>query len=150
MAPAAGGVVCGKFIPAGTNVVVPQYPLHRDPRYFDEPDKFIPERWMPGSREKIHKTAFSEPPNNYPSPISDPHIRITVPFSYGPYSCIGKQVAFQEMRLVMTAILREFDAKLPDNFDADKFAKSSKAFFTLQILEKLPVTFSRRQTKSRS
>ena len=59
VAPEGGGIVCGKFIPAGTHVVVNQWAVYRDPRYFSEPDKFIPERWMPGQREKIHPTAFS-------------------------------------------------------------------------------------------
>ena len=72
------------------------------------------------------------------------------PFSYGPYSCIGKQLALQEMRLVLTAIIRAFDAKLPDDFDARSYMKSNKAFFTMQILNKLPVIFSRRQIKPQS
>ena len=71
-----------------------------------------------------------------------------VPFSYGPYACIGKQLALQEMRLVMTAIIREFDAELPGDFDAESYAKSNKAFFTMQIMDKLPVIFRRRQQKS--
>ena len=68
-----------------------------------------------------------------------------VPFSFGPYSCVGKQLAYLEIRLVMTAILRNFDAKLPDDFDPEKFEKSFKAFFVLHITEKLPVVFTRRQ-----
>ena len=50
----------------------------------------------------------------------------------------------------MTAIIREFDAKLPDDFDARSYMKSNKAFFTMQIMDKLPVIFSRRHLKSQS
>lgn len=71
----------------------------------------------------------------------------SVPFSYGPFSCVGKQVALQKMRLVMAGMVREFDAKLSDDFDAESFAKSNKSYFTMHIMDTLPVTFSRRQPK---
>ena len=70
-----------------------------------------------------------------------------MPFSYGPFSCVGKQVALQEMRLVLTAVVREFDAKLPDDFDSERFAKSTKSFFTIQI-EELPMILTRRRSKA--
>ena len=149
-APAEGGVVCGRFIPAGTHVAIPHYVLQRDPRYFSDPDEFNPGRWAPGQKEKIHKTAFSTHLDDFllTRRISDMYLFMTVPFSYGPYSCIGKQLAYMELRLVMTAILREFDAKISGDFDADKFEKSFKAFVSLEIMETLPVIFTRRQSKA--
>ena len=136
-------MVCGRFIPAGTIVAIPQYLLQRDPRYFSDPDKFVPERWMPGRKEKMHKMA-SRTCLASPLPIKV-LTEAAVPFSFGPYSCVGKQLAYLELRLVMTAILRNFDAQLPDDFDPEKFEKSFKAFLVLHITEKLPVIFTRRQ-----
>ena len=57
--PKGGGIVCENFIQAGTNVSIPLYILHRDQRYFSDPNKFLPERWAQGQKEKINQTAFS-------------------------------------------------------------------------------------------
>lgn len=35
-----------RYFPPGTQIYVPAYPLQRDPRYFDQPNDFIPERWI--------------------------------------------------------------------------------------------------------
>ncbi|TFL00037.1 cytochrome P450 [Pterulicium gracile] len=41
-----GRIICGRYFPPGTQIYVPAYPLQRDPRYFDQPNDFIPERWI--------------------------------------------------------------------------------------------------------
>jgi cytochrome P450 len=43
--PASGIQIDEVFIPGDVNVIVPAYAIHRDPRYFEEPNTFIPERW---------------------------------------------------------------------------------------------------------
>ena len=32
-------------VPSGSTIMMSQYIMHRDPRYYDEPDRFDPERW---------------------------------------------------------------------------------------------------------
>ncbi|KAF7557144.1 hypothetical protein G7Z17_g912 [Cylindrodendrum hubeiense] len=59
-------------LPAGTEVGIANMALHRNPLYFEEPDKFIPERWIGGSNTKRDRPAFS-------------------PFSKGPRSCLGRK-----------------------------------------------------------
>ena len=44
----------------------------------------------------------------------------------------------------MTAFIRAFDAKVTDDFDAKSFARSNKTYFTMQIVDPLPVILSRR------
>lgn len=46
-------VVMGWTIPAGSMVVLPQWVTHRDPRYFDDPERFWPERWTEALEAKL-------------------------------------------------------------------------------------------------
>jgi cytochrome P450 len=77
----------GYHIPAGTQFVVNIRALHRDPRYWDEPERFWPERF--GGEEAVprHKFAF-------------------MPFLAGPKKCIGDNFAMMEMRLVVPTIMQ--------------------------------------------
>ena len=74
----------GRHVPAGTNVSVPTWTVHHDPRNFEKPWDFIPERWLEGSEFKgtHNPTAF-------------------MPFSLGAYSCIGKPLALLQVRLFL-------------------------------------------------
>ena len=64
----------GYTIPAGTTIFMPQWTIHRDPRWFDEPESFRPERWALGLQEQIHRYAY-------------------FPFGGGPRICIGNNFA---------------------------------------------------------
>ena len=56
-------------IEEGTPVILPLYALHRDPKYFDDPDSFKPERFLDGKKDTV-KYAF-------------------LPFGEGPRACLG-------------------------------------------------------------
>jgi cytochrome P450 len=74
-------------IPAGTQVIVSQWVMHRDPRWFRDPLDYRPERWLDGSTDAIPKFAF-------------------MPFGVGPRVCIGNHFAMLESVLLLVAILR--------------------------------------------
>ncbi|HMT29860.1 MAG TPA: cytochrome P450 [Bacteroidia bacterium] len=80
-------------IPAGHNILISPYALHRDKRYWPEPLKFIPERFTP---EEIKK----RPKNSY------------LPFGAGPRMCIGNNFALMEMQVVLSMILSKFNISL--------------------------------------
>lgn len=76
-------------IPKGATVSVPTWHVHRDPRWYPEPDKFQPDRFMPGA-PKIPRGAY-------------------LPFGIGPHVCIGQSLAMTEMMLICISLLRQFD-----------------------------------------
>ncbi|KAK8096374.1 uncharacterized protein PG998_014242 [Apiospora kogelbergensis] len=92
-----GCEIAGKFIPQGTYITVYQWATYHNPTNFADPETFIPERWLPETHplydarfESDNKAAFK-------------------PFSAGPRDCVGKNLAYAEMRLVVARLLWNFD-----------------------------------------
>ena len=75
----------GYRIPAGASICLPQYIIHRDNRWYDNPTEFRPERWTPEFRRQLHPFAY-------------------VPFGAGPRRCIGEGFAWMEAKLVLATI----------------------------------------------
>ncbi|KAL0929900.1 cytochrome p450 [Colletotrichum truncatum] len=102
--PRGGHVICGRFVPEGTRVDIPLYAIAHHPDNFADAEEFVPERWL-GENDRPAKYA------------EDRRDCIKV-FSAGPRDCIGKNLAYPEMRLIMASLLYNFDLELADpNFD---------------------------------
>lgn len=94
-----GGLfVDGEMIPAGVDVGVSAYSLHRNPAYFSDPFQFLPERWL-------NETGLSEEETNLM------HSAFT-PFGYGRTSCVGKYLAYQELGIVIAKMVWLFDMRI--------------------------------------
>ncbi|MFB6130819.1 MAG: cytochrome P450 [Salinigranum sp.] len=87
--PIADDVIGGFRVPAGVTVGMQQWVLHRDPRFYDDPLSFRPERWTPAFRSSLPAFAY-------------------FPFGGGPRRCIGDRFARQEARLVLATVAREW------------------------------------------
>jgi cytochrome P450 len=74
-------------IPKGSIVTIAPYVLHRHRRLWDEPDAFLPERFLPERREAIDRFAY-------------------LPFGAGPRVCIGAAFALQEAVVVLASVVR--------------------------------------------
>lgn len=85
----ADGQICGHPIRAGTTVIIPVYQVHRDERWYTEPLRFRPERWLGEEAKAVPKMAW-------------------IPFGGGPRTCIGEGFARMEMMLVLATFLRRF------------------------------------------
>ena len=85
------------YMPGGTNVSVHAWTLSRDPDAFHRPFEFLPERWLDSKR--------SEPS----SPFAKDQLGAVQPFSVGPRQCIGKNLAWAEMRLILARLHWSFD-----------------------------------------
>ncbi|RAL08505.1 cytochrome P450 [Aspergillus homomorphus CBS 101889] len=103
LVPEGGMTVCGDFIPAKTSVSVQQWSTYHSPDNFKRPDEFIPERWTNDPEfAGDNKAAFQ-------------------PFSYGPRNCLGKTLAYHEMRIILAKVLYHFDLSLaPESVDWNK------------------------------
>jgi len=81
--------VGGHPIAPGTTLYMSQWVIHRDPRFFDDPLAYRPERWEDGLARKIHRYAY-------------------FPFGGGPRICIGNAFSMMETTLLLATIAREF------------------------------------------
>ncbi|KAI9498282.1 cytochrome P450 [Zychaea mexicana] len=80
------------FVPKNTIILSNVYCAHLDPKYWPEPTKFKPERWLEGSQIPADTEAF-------------------YPFSIGTRNCIGKGFAQQQIRLSLSNLVRFYDFK---------------------------------------
>lgn len=82
----------GYRVPAGTNLVMSQWVMHRDPRFFSEPEKFDPSRWGTDAARKLPRFAY-------------------FPFGAGPRQCIGNAFAMMEAVLLLATMARCFQPR---------------------------------------
>jgi cytochrome P450/tetratricopeptide (TPR) repeat protein len=80
-------------VPAGTLLLLLPWVLHRDPRYFSNPDEFQPNRWADGLAQRLLKCAY-------------------IPFGAGPRHCIGHPFAMMIAVLALATIAQQFRVAL--------------------------------------
>jgi benzoate 4-monooxygenase len=84
--------VCGEVFKKGTILSVPSYTIHHLDSVWGDPLAYRPERWLePGSKE-LEKC-------------------LNV-FSYGPRSCVGRNVAMMELLIFISTLIYRYDFKL--------------------------------------
>ncbi|CZR56893.1 related to isotrichodermin C-15 hydroxylase (cytochrome P-450 monooxygenase CYP65A1) [Phialocephala subalpina] len=103
LTPPGGGTVAGYSLPGNIHVNVQPLSIHLSPRYFHDPTSFIPERWLP--------EVATDPTSAY---YNDRRSSV-LPFSTGPRSCIGKALAWAEMRLLLAKLVWSFDIEEVDS-----------------------------------
>jgi cytochrome P450 len=113
-----GGItIDGTFVPEGTIVGVPAYAIHRNPEYFPEPDKFIPERWL---ATDLDSDDFDNATTSSSTVPGSMHTRQSISlarqafiaFSQGSRGCIGRQLAYYELHTALAHLLYRFDIRL--------------------------------------
>ncbi|KAF2640107.1 putative cytochrome P450 monooxygenase [Massarina eburnea CBS 473.64] len=97
--PRGGAMVNGKWLPGGTVISLQQYAAYHSEYNFKNAESFVPERWMPEGQAE------------YGSDKRD----VFIPFSNGPRNCLGKNLAYHEMRLLCVSVLLHFDLELADD-----------------------------------
>ena len=126
--PKEGSLVDGDFVPGNTQIGVMTMGVQRNPQNFSKPDQFIPERWIDAER-----------------PADFNHdVRAFIPFTIGQFSCLGKNLAYQELRLFMGKIVRNFDYAFAPGFDPAEFDNNILYKGTL-LISRLPVVFTDRK-----
>jgi cytochrome P450 len=80
-------------IPAGSIILMSQWVMHRDPRYYPGPEKFDPGRWTPQAQESRPRYCY-------------------FPFSYGGRQCIGEAFAWMEGILLLATLAQKWRPRL--------------------------------------
>lgn len=84
-----------------TNVLIPIVYLHHTERFWEQPDKFMPERFAPETRNNIDRFVY-------------------FPFGGGPRVCIGNNFAMLEMELILITLYREFRFRVKGGFKVEE------------------------------
>lgn len=110
----------GVTVRPGTQILMSQWVVHRDPRWFADPEAFTPDRWLDGLAKRLPAFAY-------------------FPFGGGPRICIGNHFAMMEGILVLAALARRLDVTpTPDHI------LELTPAVTLRPRGKVPLHFKRR------
>ncbi|KAF1816634.1 cytochrome P450 [Eremomyces bilateralis CBS 781.70] len=126
--PEGGTMIRNVYLPPGTHIRSALYAISRAKENFSCPDEFRPERWLPGER--------------HPGEIFN--AKASIPFITGPYHCVGRNFAMQEMRYVVAFLVRRYDMRLIDGFDRKRFEEGIEDRSLLEIERPLEVMIRQR------
>ena len=86
----------GYDVPAGTQLWAAQWVVHRDARFFPDPERFRPERWTPEFEQQLPRFAY-------------------FPFGGGPRVCIGNAFAMLEATLLLAVLVQNVRVRSTSN-----------------------------------
>jgi cytochrome P450 len=89
----------GYRLAPGSLVATSPYVTQRDPRWFPEPERFDPDRFLPGRAQSIPECAY-------------------FPFGAGPHVCVGNSFAMMEITLVVVTVAQRFHLELTPGQEA--------------------------------
>ncbi|XP_072941702.1 cytochrome P450 4g15-like [Epargyreus clarus] len=90
----------GYVLPAGATVVIGTYLIHRNPKYYKNPNVFDPDNFLPENTQNRHYYSY-------------------IPFSAGPRSCVGRKYAILKLKILLSTILRNY--KMVSDITEDQF-----------------------------
>ncbi|MCC8243449.1 cytochrome P450 [Saccharothrix luteola] len=108
--------VGGYFVPKGADVLICPYTLHRHPAFWDQPDRFDPERFNPTATHNRPRYAY-------------------IPFGAGPRFCVGNHLGMMEATFTIAMIARELDLRTVPDFEV-----VPEPMLSLRIRGGLPMT----------
>ncbi len=109
----------GVHVPPGSNVLIVPWLIQRHKKYWDKPDHFIPERFMPDAKKPVKFTY--------------------IPFSAGPRVCPGKAFGIKESILVFAILAQRFRAETTAGYDGGQDCR-----LTLRPSDNLPMKLIKR------
>ncbi len=79
----------GYKIPKGSLIGISQHTMHRDPRYWEQPNQFMPERFSPEREKSITRYTY-------------------FPFGVGPHICTGQALAMMEVQVILALTIQRY------------------------------------------
>ncbi|MCJ1442591.1 MAG: hypothetical protein MMC23_003087 [Stictis urceolatum] len=95
--PARGAQILGEYVAAGTYVSIHQWALYRREEYFTSAAHFHPERFLGDPK------------------FAQDRLDALQPFHIGPRNCLGRNLAYSEMRLILARMVYNFDMRLDES-----------------------------------
>jgi len=109
----------GYALPRGAQLLISPYTLHRDPRFYPEPERFHPERWLDPAGA-VPRLAY-------------------LPFGGGPRVCIGNHFATMELAIVLATLVHRLELEVPASYQL-----TLAPLVTLRLAGGLPARVSKR------
>jgi cytochrome P450 len=104
-------------LPAGALACIWIYGLHRNPKFWNRPNEFLPERWIDPALKDIGLSNGAY-----------------LPFASGPRNCVGQPLAHVVLRTLLTRLVHKFDfrdERLDNGSEACALLKDMQAGFTV-------------------
>jgi cytochrome P450 len=111
----------GHSLPRGAQLLISPYTLHRDARFYPQPERFDPERWLGGARA-VPRLAY-------------------LPFGGGPRVCIGNHFATMELAIVLATLVHRLELEVPASYRL-----TLAPLVTLRLVGGLPARARKRHT----
>ncbi|MGC2467558.1 MAG: cytochrome P450 [Candidatus Acidiferrum sp.] len=118
--------IAGYSVPKNSGVSFAQWTVHRDPRWYDAPEEFRPERWEGDLLKRLPRFAY-------------------FPFGGGPRQCIGNTFALMESALVLATIAQHYRFRLVEGHPVVPLAS-----ITLRPRHGIRATLESRSAKTRT
>jgi enediyne biosynthesis protein E7 len=109
----------GYHVPAGADVLICPYLLHRHPRHWPDPERFDPERFDPARHAGRDRYAY-------------------IPFGAGPRFCVGNNLGMMEATIVLATVARDLRLKMVPGYEV-----VAEPMLTLRARGGLPMTVHR-------
>ncbi|KAI0344473.1 cytochrome P450 [Trametopsis cervina] len=120
------------YVPQGNQARIHFWSVQRDPRNFSNPETFYPERWLIAEGIQESSEGLVHNPNAF------------IPFSIGPANCAGKNLALQEMRMVMCHTMQKLNLQFESGWKSLDWAQSLQDRLVYRT-GRLPVIIRRRR-----
>ncbi|KAK0624940.1 cytochrome P450 [Bombardia bombarda] len=101
--PRGGASICGNYVPENSVVAIHQWAMYHNGKHFKDAFGYHPERWLGGSGGEEGKDEWA-----------GDHKEAFQPFHLGARNCIGKNLAYIEMRLILARVLWNFDMRIAE------------------------------------
>jgi cytochrome P450 len=92
--------IAGWVIPRRAQVLTPVWVIHRDPRWYEDPEAFKPQRWLDGLADRLPKHTY-------------------LPFGGGARTCVGNHYALLEGVLGLATILQQLEISSDPGFELE-------------------------------
>jgi cytochrome P450 len=119
--PKEGMMIMDQWVAGNTTVSVSAYVAHRDPTVFDQPESFMPERWL-GEQGRALQSHF-------------------IAFSAGARGCIGRPISYLQASILLASLVHRYDFEMWDS----PWKLSRRETMNL-IMGPMPVRIKKRST----